>query len=38
MLEIIKQVPGAMSLFAKCPADLDANEWYAKRGFTVLRV
>jgi hypothetical protein len=33
MLEIIKRVPGAMSLFAKCPADLAANEWYAKRGF-----
>lgn len=33
ILNELKQVPGATSLFAKCPADLDANEWYEKRGF-----
>ena len=26
---------GASSLFAKCPAELSANEWYLKRGFTL---
>jgi hypothetical protein len=25
----------AQSIFAKCPVDLDANEWYRKRGFTL---
>lgn len=33
MLVVLKQTPGAISLFAKCPSDLDANEWYARRGF-----
>lgn len=33
MLTILKQMPGALSLFAKCPVDLAANDWYARRGF-----
>lgn len=33
MLNQLKQTPGAISLFAKCPADLAANDWYARRGF-----
>lgn len=33
MLARLKQTPGALSLFAKCPVDLAANAWYAKRGF-----
>lgn len=33
MLARLKRVPGAESIFAKCPADLKANEWYARRGF-----
>jgi hypothetical protein len=33
MLERLKQVWGAVSLFAKCPVDLAANDWYARRGF-----
>jgi hypothetical protein len=37
ILARLKQVPGATSLFAKCPADLEANTWYAKRGFSFLR-
>lgn len=24
---------GAKSLFAKCPVELESNNWYAKRGF-----
>lgn len=32
-IERLKQVPGATSLFAKCPADLPANEFYAHMGF-----
>lgn len=34
MLRVLKRTPGAMCLFAKCPADLAANDWYARRGFT----
>jgi hypothetical protein len=34
MLAMLKSVPGATSIFAKCPADLPANEWYDRRGFT----
>lgn len=33
MLEILKQTPDAVSLFAKCPIDLASNAWYARRGF-----
>lgn len=33
MLRRLEATPGATSLFAKCPADLPANEWYARRGF-----
>lgn len=35
MLERLKSHPGAKSLFAKCPADLDANGWYHRRGFVL---
>lgn len=34
MLEQLKRVDGAESIFAKCPADLPANEWYQRKGFT----
>jgi len=27
------QAAGADSIFAKCPADLEANNWYEKKGF-----
>lgn len=33
MLTRLRSTPGAMSLFAKCPADLPANAWYERRGF-----
>lgn len=33
MLAQLKTVSGAISIFAKCPAELDANEWYERRGF-----
>ena len=33
MLAVLLAVPGAVSLFAKCPADLAANDWYQRRGF-----
>jgi len=32
MLEELKSKK-ASSIFAKCPSDLPANEWYQKRGF-----
>lgn len=35
MLETLKSVTGAKSLFAKCPADLPANAWYQRRGFVL---
>lgn len=33
MLAMLKKTPGALSLFAKCPVDLVANNWYQRRGF-----
>jgi len=33
MLTRLKETPGAASIFAKCPVDLEANAWYARRGF-----
>lgn len=33
MLARLTAVPSAESIFAKCPADLPANDWYKKRGF-----
>lgn len=33
MLNTLLLVPGATSVFAKCPTDLAANEWYKRRGF-----
>ena len=32
-LERLKQVPGATNIFAKCPIDLPANNWYQSQGF-----
>jgi hypothetical protein len=33
MLTVLKATVGAQSLFAKCPAELAANDWYGRRGF-----
>lgn len=33
MLRQLLTVPGAASLFAKCPAGLASNDWYLRRGF-----
>jgi hypothetical protein len=33
MLARLKTVPGARSVFAKCPVELEANNWYRRRGF-----
>lgn len=33
MVETLKKVVGATSLFAKCPIDLPANRWYEHIGF-----
>jgi hypothetical protein len=35
MLEQLRQTPGALSVFAKCPIDLEANSWYARKDFTL---
>lgn len=35
MLDQLKVVTGAVSIFAKCPVDLMANDWYSRRGFTL---
>lgn len=34
-LATLKTTPGALSLFAKCPEWLEANAWYARRGFVL---
>ena len=33
MLSTLKKISNANSLFAKCPSDLKANEFYQKKGF-----
>lgn len=33
MLQRLTALPGATSVFARCPADLAANGWYAAMGF-----
>ncbi len=33
MLATLRSTPGAVSIFAKCPVDLEANGWYERRGF-----
>lgn len=33
MLNYLLATKGANSLFAKCPAELESNEWYARKGF-----
>jgi hypothetical protein len=38
MLARLKSTPGALSIFAKCPASLPANVWYTRRGFHVERM
>lgn len=35
MLTALRYTPGATSIYAKCPAELAANAWYAKRGFAL---
>lgn len=35
MLNRLLHIPGATSLFAKCPAELPSNDWYKRRGFTL---
>lgn len=37
ILTRLKATPGATSLFARCPADLESNAWYARRGFVCER-
>jgi GNAT superfamily N-acetyltransferase len=38
MLEQLKSIEGAASVFAKCPTDLKANGWYAAMRFELERV
>lgn len=33
ILFYLRTRPGATSIFAKCPFELSANEWYQRRGF-----
>lgn len=35
MLQKLKGVPGARCIVAKCPADLESNAWYQRRGFVL---
>lgn len=37
MLAELKRKP-AQSIFAKCPVDLAANDWYHRRGFVLEQV
>ena len=33
IVQYLKSIPDATSLFARCPADLEANSWYQSLGF-----
>lgn len=33
MLSVLRAHPTAISIFAKCPTNLEANAWYERRGF-----
>jgi len=35
MLNQLRQIPGATSLLARCPADLESSQWYMRQGFTL---
>ncbi len=37
MLDALTQTPRARCIVAKCPANLEANRWYAARGFVLIR-
>lgn len=36
ILDSLKRTPGATCIVAKCPAHLDSNAWYARRGFDLV--
>lgn len=38
MLQRLRQVQGASSVLARCPARLPANDWYRRRGFKLEKV
>lgn len=38
MLGTLMQTPGARTIVAKCPTSLSANGWYARRGFSLVRI
>jgi GNAT superfamily N-acetyltransferase len=35
MLKILQKKKGVKSIFAKCPVELEANEWYRRKGFAL---
>ncbi len=38
MLRQLSGVQGAKFILAKCPVDLESNDWYAKRGFKLSHI
>lgn len=38
LVELTKRVGADKPLVAKCPVDLEANQWYKKRGFVLERI
>lgn len=38
MLDILKETKGVLSIVARCPADLESNAWYKKKGFKLEKV
>lgn len=35
VLDKLKNINGATSIFAKCPVDLESNSWYKYKGFVL---
>src|SRR5262245_65092304 len=36
LLVRLRAIPGATSILARCPVDLEANGWWRRRGFVLL--
>ena len=36
MLRILQATPGMSCIVARCPADLESNVWYERKGFTLV--
>lgn len=36
LLQELKSIPNTTAIFAKCPTDLESNNWYKRNGFELI--